>query len=37
MITYKVEAFNREHMRTFTRKAAGALEVLEEGLMGDPR
>lgn len=30
-ITYKVEAFNREYMKAFTRKAAGALEALEEG------
>lgn len=35
-ITYKVEAFNREYMKTFTRKTAGALEALEEGLMRDP-
>lgn len=35
-ITYKVEAFNREYVKTFTRKAAGALEALEEGLMRDP-
>ncbi|KAK7807025.1 hypothetical protein U0070_011370 [Myodes glareolus] len=35
-ITHKVEAFNREYMKTFTRKTAGALEALEEGLMRDP-
>lgn len=35
-ITYKVEAFNWEYVKAFTRKAAGALEALEEGLMGDP-
>lgn len=31
-----MEAFNREYVKTFTRKAAGALEALEEGLMRDP-
>lgn len=35
-IKCKVEALNWGYMKTFTRKAAGALEALEEGLMGDP-